>query len=80
MDGELQITTIIMKPQINMIGIITSQFDAMRDFYRDVLGFEVVLEIENYVEFHNDGVRFALSTHQVMHDVTGHASYTDEKK
>ena len=40
-----------MKPHINMIGILTSRLHVMRDFYVDVLGFEVLLEMENYVEF-----------------------------
>ncbi len=69
-----------MKPQINMIGIITSQFDVMRDFYRDVLGFGIILEVEQYVEFANDGVRFCISTSQIMHQVTHHHSYQHEQK
>lgn len=70
-----------MKAHINMIGIITSRFAEMRDFYRDILGFKVLLEMApNYVEFENEGVRFAISTKQVMHDVTKHPSYQEERK
>lgn len=63
-----------------MIGIITNNFEQMRSFYTDVIGFDVLLEMEQYVEFTNDGCRFAISTNDVMHDVTKHASYNEEKK
>ena len=69
-----------MKARIDLIGIITSRFDEMLVFYRDVLGFEVKLELDSYVEFENPGVRFAISTHKVMADATKHESYTDETK
>ena len=65
-----------MQAQINMIGIITDQFETMKTFYTDVLGFQVKLEMPNYVEFEQTGVRFAISTNAVMHEVTSHKSYT----
>lgn len=68
-----------MKPKIDLIGIITSQFDAMHDFYRDVLEFKVMLKMDNFVEFENDGVRFALSTNKVMAQATGDSTYMDAK-
>ena len=34
----------------------------------------------NYVEFKNEGVRFALSTHDVMADATDHDSYKEDRK
>lgn len=64
-----------------MVGIITSQLKEMRDFYRDVMGFKIMLEMEGgYVEFENEGVRFALSTHGVMAEATGHPSYKESQK
>lgn len=60
-----------------MLGILTSNFVAMRDFYREVMGFEVILEMEEYVEYKNEGVRLAISTHKVMHEVTAHPSFKD---
>lgn len=64
-----------------MIGIITSRFDEMLAFYRDVLDFKVQLEMEgNYAEFENPGVRFAISTNKVMLDTTKHPSYGEERK
>ena len=69
-----------MKAQIDMIGIITSQFDEMLTFYRDTMWFEVLLAMEgSYVEFDNDGVRFAISTNDVMADATWHESYKQSR-
>jgi catechol 2,3-dioxygenase-like lactoylglutathione lyase family enzyme len=62
-----------------MIGIITSQFDEMRAFYRDVLGFKEKVHINDFVEFENEGVRFALSTSRTMHEATGDESYNQQK-
>lgn len=69
-----------MKAHINMIGIITSQFDEMKSFYKDIMEFEVLMELDHYVEFKNDGVRFAISTNDVMHMATGHESYKQTKQ
>ena len=69
-----------MKPQINMIGIITANFQEMKTFYQEVLGFKSKLELEHYIEFENKGVRFAISTTQVMFEATSHSSFKEEKK
>jgi lactoylglutathione lyase len=67
--------------RIDMLGIITSQFNEMKAFYRDVMGFTVMMEVgEDYVEFNNEGVRFALSTHPVMAGATGHPSYQQTRQ
>ena len=67
--------------KINMIGIITGRFMEMLEFYRDVMGFEVMMQVENnYVEFENEGVRFALSTKTVMAEATGEGGYLEENK
>ncbi len=52
----------------------------MRDFYKDVLGFKIKLEMEHFVEFENEGVRFALSTSDVMAMATGRESYKEKKQ
>lgn len=63
-----------------MIGIITSNFEEMLNFYKEVLGFKVQLQMEGkYGEFENEGVRFALSTNEVMADATGHPSYKQKR-
>ena len=70
-----------MKPHINMIGILTNQFDAMRDFYHDIMWFEILMEMDGkYVEFVSEGVRFAISTGEVMEAATWDTSYLEEKK
>ena len=70
-----------MEAKIDMIGIITNQFNKMLAFYRDVLNFKVQLEMEgNYAEFENPGVRFAISTNKVMLDTTKHPSYSEKRK
>jgi catechol 2,3-dioxygenase-like lactoylglutathione lyase family enzyme len=53
--------------RIGLITIVTSRLSAMRDFYRDVLGFDCIEELEGYVEFRTEGVRFALTTDDVMY-------------
>jgi len=68
-----------MTPRINMIGIITSNFDTMLAFYRDTLGFDITLQMDEFAEFKSDGVRLALSTTQVMAHATGEESYTEKK-
>lgn len=68
-----------MKAKIDMLGLITPRFEAMRDFYRDVMGFRITLELDNHIEFESEGVRFALSTPQVMASITEHPSYQEKK-
>ncbi len=49
-----------MRAKIDLISIVSADLPAMRDFYRDVMGFAVQLELgEDYVEFESEGVRFA---------------------
>jgi len=56
-----------MKSQINLITIWTDDIEKMKEFYNQVLGFEVKNDLENYVEFKNDGVRFAICMREVMY-------------
>ena len=69
-----------MMNQIGLITIVTNNLEEMKAFYRDVLGFECIEELEGYVEFRNKGVRFAITTDQVMYDATSHPSYKESKK
>lgn len=63
-----------------MITIVTSNLDEMKAFYRDVLGFKCIEELDEYVEFRSPGVRFALTTDNVMYSATKHPSYLDGKR
>ena len=65
-----------MQLNINMIGIITDDVPAMKSFYTEILGMEIILEMEDkYVEFKQNGVRFALSSAAVMKEATGQEEY-----
>ena len=56
-----------MKAQINLITIWTNDINTMRDFYKQVLGFKISNDLGNYVEFENEGVRFAICLREVMY-------------
>ena len=56
-----------MKAQINLITIWTNDIDRMKEFYNVVLGFRIESDLGNYVEFENDGVRFAICMRDVMY-------------
>lgn len=62
-----------------MVGVLTNDIKKMKEFYRDVLGFKVMTELDEYVEFKNEGVRFALSTGSVMQKATGQDSFLEKK-
>jgi catechol 2,3-dioxygenase-like lactoylglutathione lyase family enzyme len=66
--------------RIGLITIVTSKLSEMKNFYREVLGFECIEELEGYVEYRNEGVRFAITTDDIMFDATQHQSYRTEKK
>jgi catechol 2,3-dioxygenase-like lactoylglutathione lyase family enzyme len=61
-----------MRAKIDLISIVTDQPLVMKAFYRDVIGFAVQMELgEDYVEFESEGVRFAITTREVMTAATG---------
>lgn len=57
-----------MKAEINLITIWTNDIDKMKNFYNQVLEFKVKNDLGNYVEFENNGVRFAICMRDVMYD------------
>ncbi len=63
-----------MISRINLITIWTNQINEMKNFYLDILGFEIENDLGNYIEFNNEGVRFAICERAIMH------SYSDEFK
>jgi catechol 2,3-dioxygenase-like lactoylglutathione lyase family enzyme len=69
-----------MKPNINLITILTDNIQAMVKFYRDVLGFNATSESDDYVEFANEGVRFAICTRTIMYEITQHEDYMRKAK
>ena len=69
-----------MLNRIGLISIITGNLPEMKRFYSDVLDFECIEDLESYVEFRNQGVRFALTTTDIMYEGTEHSTYRDERK
>lgn len=63
-----------MKPKINLITIWTNNIDKMKTFYNYVIGFKIKNDLGNYVEFENDGVRFAICMRDVMYDYSSEFS------
>ncbi|MGL4107442.1 VOC family protein [Clostridium sp. LP20] len=57
-----------MKAEINLITIWTEDIDRMKEFYNKVLGFKIINDLGNYVEFENSGARFAICKREVMHN------------
>jgi catechol 2,3-dioxygenase-like lactoylglutathione lyase family enzyme len=55
-----------MKPEINLITIWTNDIGKMKSFYNQVLGFRIENDLGNYVEFKNNGARFAICMRNVM--------------
>ena len=69
-----------MEPRIDLISIVTSNLPELLLFNRDVMGFGVKLSLEEYIESESKGVRFAITTRNVMKKATGHDSFGEEKK
>jgi len=69
-----------MEAKIDLISIVTAKFEELLLFYRDVLGFKVKLKLDSYVEFESSGVRFAITTNEVMSDATKHESFSEVRK
>ncbi|MBV1758646.1 MAG: VOC family protein [Dethiosulfatibacter sp.] len=63
-----------MISKINLVTIWTDNIEPMKNFYNDVMGFEIINDLGEYVEFKNEGVRFALCERKVM------VNFSDEYK
>ena len=66
-----------MVNQIALITILTDDVPRLTAFYRDVLQFEVKQDMGGYVEFQSAGARFAVCARSILHEASGHASYTE---
>ena len=69
-----------MLNQIALITILTDDVPRLSAFYRDVMGFTVKQDLGVYAEFHHAGVRFAICARSVLHEASGHASYTEAQR
>ncbi len=64
-----------MQPKIALITILTDYVPDMLKFYTEVLGFNVKINMGQYVELENNGVRFAICDREIMLKATGNATY-----
>lgn len=61
--------------------MLSNDVARLAGFYRDVLGFRVVVEEVDYVEFENSGIRLAICSSPLMADNTNdHPSFKEERK
>ncbi|WP_406656040.1 VOC family protein [Methanolobus sp. ZRKC2] len=63
-----------MEARVNLITIWTDDISPMKEFYNKVLGFKIENDLGEYIEFENEGARFALCTREVMYE------YSEEYK
>jgi len=64
-----------MKTRIALITLLTDYVPGMVKFYREVLGFEILTDLGEYVELKNEGVRFSICDRSIMLKATGNDSY-----
>ncbi|MFC5468267.1 VOC family protein [Cohnella suwonensis] len=70
-----------MKVKLEGITVLANDVSALARFYREVIGFPVVIEEDHYVEFENAGVRLAICSKPLMADNTRqHHSFIEERK
>ncbi|WP_239618883.1 VOC family protein [Cohnella mopanensis] len=70
-----------MRVQLEGITVLSNDVSRLARFYRDVLGFKIVIEESHYVEFVNDGIRLAICSKPLMADNTNrHYSFIEERK
>ena len=65
----------MVHPRIALITVLTSNVPAMRAFYEGVLGFPIKTDMEQYIEFQSEGVRFSLCDRAILADATQHSDY-----
>lgn len=63
-----------MLSKISLVTIWTDHIEPMKKFYKDVMGFQIINDLDGYIEFKNEGVRFALCERNIM------AGFSDEYK
>ncbi|PWW05097.1 catechol 2,3-dioxygenase-like lactoylglutathione lyase family enzyme [Paenibacillus cellulosilyticus] len=65
-----------MRVKLEGVTLLASEVSVLAAFYRDVIGFQIAVEEEHYVELKNEGVRLAICSRSLMADNTqGHESY-----
>ncbi|GIO10536.1 hypothetical protein J19TS2_00910 [Cohnella xylanilytica] len=63
------------------ITLLADDVARLARFYQDVLGFDIVVEEDHYVEFRNEGVRLAICSKSLMSENTnGYSSFGEIRK
>lgn len=63
------------------ITLLADDVGRLARFYRDVLGFDIAVEEEHYVEFRSTGVRLAICSKSLMAENTnGYSSFVESRK
>jgi lactoylglutathione lyase len=57
-----------VEARISLITIWTDDVVKMKKFYNEVIGFKIINDLGEYIEFENEGVRFAICMRTVMND------------
>lgn len=71
----------LMKANIAVITILSNDVPLLAQFYRDALGFKIIVDSEEYVEFENIGVHFSICSKRLMAvNTDGHSSFLEERK
>lgn len=65
----------MLQPRIALITVLTGDVPTMRAFYEGVLGFPVKTDMDQYIEFASEGVRFSLCDRTILSEATEHADY-----
>jgi uncharacterized glyoxalase superfamily protein PhnB len=68
-----------MDGKIALITILTNDVRQLVDFYHCVLGFQILEDMNQYVELVNPGVRFSICARSVMENATGHADFHEPR-
>ncbi len=69
-----------MNGKIALITVLTDNVPTLVQFYQNVLGFEVKTQNGDYVEFHNESVRFAVCSRTIMSEATSRSLYNESKR
>ncbi len=70
-----------MRVQLEGITILSNDVSRLSSFYREVLGFNIITDEGHYVEFENNGVRFAICSKPLMAENTNsHYSFIEQSK
>ncbi len=64
-----------MPHKIALLTVLVDDVPKMVEFYKTVLGFTVDIDMGQYVEFSEQGIRFAVCARSVLEEATGYADF-----